>query len=96
MPSNIPAARARLEALVASHHTPYTVRLELRRALAEMVRVRTKKCTATDNTVVPVTSELAAEIREFAQANPLWSTLRVARKFRVNPGRVSEAIAGLR
>ncbi len=96
MPSNIPAARARLEALCATHHTPYTVRQELKKALAEMRRVRTKPLCAADPNVQPMTAELAGEVREFASANPLWSNMRLARKFRVNPGRVSEAIAGLR
>ena len=42
------------------------------------------------------TAELRGEIREFAMNNPNMSYAEVARRFDVNPGRVSEAMAGFR
>jgi hypothetical protein len=44
----------------------------------------------------PMTPELAREIREFAMANWELSYSDIAQHFNVNPGRVSEAVAGKR
>jgi len=43
-----------------------------------------------------VTKELAAEIRTFAREHQTWTQMRIAKKFGVNPGRVSEAVRGKR
>jgi hypothetical protein len=42
------------------------------------------------------TPEVAAKIRTFATRHPLWSYARIARRFNVDDGRVSESIRGLR
>lgn len=41
---------------------------------------------------VPLTARLAAQIRAYIYANPCRSQQEVANRFKVNPGRVSEAI----
>jgi hypothetical protein len=45
---------------------------------------------------VRVTDELESSIRAFAKRQPQLSFVEIARYFNVNPGRVSEAIAGRR
>ena len=42
------------------------------------------------------TPELRGEIRTFAKRNPNMTYAEIARRFDVNPGRVSEAMAGKR
>jgi len=44
----------------------------------------------------PMTPEIAAQIRTFEAANPNLSQVAIAKRFNVNPGRVSEAIRGRR
>ncbi|RVA09405.1 hypothetical protein EN932_22800 [Mesorhizobium sp. M7A.F.Ca.US.002.01.1.1] len=44
----------------------------------------------------PMTAELAERIRKFAQAAPHLAQTEIAKAFQVNPGRVSEALAGQR
>jgi len=44
------------------------------------------------NESAPLTPALAAEIRTFARANPRMSQRKIAQRFNVNPGRVSEAL----
>lgn len=41
-----------------------------------------------------MTARLAEEVRQFADANPEMSYLRIAKHFDINPGRVSEAMTG--
>ena len=43
-----------------------------------------------------MTKELAAQIRQYAKEHPTWTQMQIAKKFGVNPGRVSEAIRGKR
>lgn len=43
-----------------------------------------------------ITPKLAAEIREYADVNPHISHQSIAKKFNVNPGRVSETLRGKR
>jgi hypothetical protein len=47
-------------------------------------------------TSTPMTPELAEEIREYADQNPGLSHQAIAEVFKVNHGRVSEAIKGKR
>lgn len=47
-------------------------------------------------TSVPFTPALAAQIRAYATANPSLSQTSIGFKFNVNPGRVSQALRGLR
>lgn len=48
------------------------------------------------NESAPFTEELAREIRKYAASHPNMSQAAVAKVFRVNPGRVSEATRGYR
>lgn len=43
-----------------------------------------------------MTAELAEEIRAYKKANPEMSQRKIAEKFNVNPGRVSESLNKLR
>jgi len=43
-----------------------------------------------------MTKQLAADIRSHAREHPTWTQMQIAKKFGVNPGRVSEAIRGKR
>ena len=43
-----------------------------------------------------MTAELAEEIRAYKKANPEMSQRKIAEKFNVNPGRVSESLNNLR
>jgi hypothetical protein len=47
-------------------------------------------------TSVHITPKLLNEIRQYAEDNPHFSHQAIARKFNVNPGRVSEALRGKR
>jgi hypothetical protein len=43
-----------------------------------------------------ITPKLISEIQQFSEENPLLSYQTIAKKFNVNPGRVSEALRGKR
>jgi hypothetical protein len=43
-----------------------------------------------------MTPELRAEIYSFAKAHPTMTQVAIGNHFRVNPGRVSESLAGFR
>jgi hypothetical protein len=43
---------------------------------------------------VPFTPELAKAVRKFAQLKPQRTQMEIAQTFGINPGRVSEALAG--
>lgn len=47
-------------------------------------------------TSVPMSDELRAEIRRYAEKHPDASYVEIGRFFKVNPGRVSEAVRGFR
>jgi hypothetical protein len=47
-------------------------------------------------TSVPMTDKLRAKIRAIKEAEPDLSQAEIARRFDVNPGRVSEALRGKR
>lgn len=75
-------AEAALALLVEQGYTIYRKRV---------FKQPTKRTTARK-----MTPELAAQIREFVKANPHMNQLEVGMKHGVNPGRVSEALNGLR
>ena len=58
----------------------------LRRPTVRKTRVKSTK----------VTVDVETSIRSFARRNPDMSYVEIARYYNVNPGRVSEAIAGKR
>lgn len=84
---SIPAAADRLRELAGIHGLP-----ELSE-IADGLRRRppTRKAPRSS---VPMTAELAVEIRAYAKARPGLTQAAIGRVFNVNPGRVSEAIAG--
>jgi hypothetical protein len=43
-----------------------------------------------------MTDSLRRDIRAYAAANPTASQMEIGRKFNVNPGRISEALRGVR
>lgn len=47
-------------------------------------------------TSTPMTDELARQIRDCRRANPALSQVDIARRFRVNQGRISEVLKGKR
>ena len=92
--SDIPQAREKLEALLREP-LPASWRAEIEDALALMRRRPYAKPVARveSRSVGPRT---AALIRRYVARHPRMSVLAVARVFAVNPGRVSEALHGLR
>lgn len=87
--SKIPQAR---EELVMIEHqlSALLVRIEAARRLLDR-RKSTYRAYGTRATFTPV---LALKIRAFAQMNPSWTQQRIAEKFNVTNGRVSEALHG--
>lgn len=91
--SDIPAARAHLEAMrdeMKSAHLDYYVE-HIDYILSLMVREKYKERTSRQS--AKMTPELADEIRDYAIGHPNLSNQTIANHFNVNPGRVSEAIA---
>jgi hypothetical protein len=64
--------------------------------LADELRRRSPTAPRAPATSTPMTSELADEIREFAEANPGTSHQDIAVVFNVNHGRISEVLSGKR
>lgn len=85
----IPEIRDRLNELSSTHSIP-----ELALLADELMRRKAKKKAPVSS--APMTPKLAAAIRAFAAAHPDFSQTRIAEIFKVNPGRVSEAINGKR
>jgi hypothetical protein len=85
----IPDIQARLRDLAYMHSLPELDRLadELRR------RAPGARAPVASATMTP---ELAKAIRAYARAHPGVSQATIAQFFRVNPGRVSEALRGKR
>ncbi len=81
--------QARLRALAGIHGI-----VELGRLANELDRRKPVKRAAT--TSAPMTEKLRAEIRAYASKNPDLSQVDIAHRFNVNPGRVSEALRGVR
>lgn len=90
---SIPAIRAELLRL-ADTTRGFLVADDLRR-LAE-ASFRKPAVRKTRRRLPGLTAELASNIRDYAASNPDKSQLDVANRFSVNPGRVSEALNGLR
>ena len=91
--SDIPAARAHLEAMrnkMEAAHLDYYVE-HIDHVLSLMVREKYKERTIRQSATM--TPELAGEIRRYAIGHPNLSTQRIANHFNVNQGRVSEALA---
>jgi len=65
------------------------------REVAKRIRRRSpaRKSQPVSRTVTPL---LRKQIRTFCLANPDMAQVEVAHRFNVNPGRVSEAVAGFR
>lgn len=93
MSSNIPAARQLLHEALKHNRTSAEMRAMIVDALKMMKRERHKPIRARSS-MPGLNPALAEEIRQYVRMNPHASTLRVAEIFGVNPGRVSEAIAG--
>lgn len=84
----IPQIRNRLRELSYLHSMP-----ELDRLADELDR---RKGARSPVASVPMTPELAAAIRAYAVAHPGVSQATIAEFFKVNQGRVSEALNGKR
>jgi hypothetical protein len=97
MSSNIPAAREMIKDLIdAGGVDVHDIKLVLEQDILPLLhRTRTKKVIARRE-CVKVDAKLAAIIRDYADLYPKASQLNIANRFGTNPGRVSEAIAGLR
>lgn len=95
--SNVPLARERLRALAEDLDTtdPAVAAVIRDEVLPLIDRRPYAKPRAACRTKTP-DGQVAADIRAYVRANPALSTLEVARVFQTNPGRVSEAIHGLR
>lgn len=93
MSSNIPKARELLQEALKHNKSSADMRGLIVDALKLMTRERHKpiRARASMPSLNPV---MAEQIRQYVKMNPYASTLRVAEIFGVNPGRVSEAIAG--
>jgi predicted aldo/keto reductase-like oxidoreductase len=85
----IPQIRVRLFELAAALNVPELA------TLAEETK-RRKPVMKTKPKHRGMTPELAEAIRQFRRANPQASQVEIARHFFVNPGRVSEVLAGFR
>lgn len=93
MSSNIPAARSELHLALLTAKSVEEMRFHVIEALKMMTRERHKPVTARAK-LPSLTPALADQIRLHVRQHPSMSTLDVASHFGVNPGRVSEAIAG--
>ena len=91
--SNIPFAREILKSALAMDD-PQDVRVSIETALKYMTREKyTRKAASTSNIV---TEEVKTMVRYYAMENPDASMQSIANMFNVNPGRVSEILAGKR
>ena len=93
MSSNIPAARAELHAALLYGQSIEEMHVHITAALKMMTRHRYKPVTARAK-LPSLNPALAEQIRQHVRRNAEQSTLEVARQFGVNPGRLSEALAG--
>lgn len=93
--SDIPTARALLKQALEIDKTGPEMRELIGQALALMTRERRKPVRARAKLAAP-TAEEEREIRQIVRRNPFISVLELARRFRTNPGRISEALEGQR
>lgn len=89
--SNIPLARERLQKL--ADRVPF-IRPAINMIMEDLHREPCARKTAPSST--PMTAQLAAAIRQYANAHPDMPNQAIGEHFGVNAGRVSEAIHGLR
>lgn len=95
--SNIPEARQELLVLaddLDGYGLPTTA--STIRSIVEDYLTRRSPKRVARRVSAPMTKELAERIRKFAQAAPHLAQTEIAKAFQVNPGRVSEALAGAR
>ena len=91
--SNIPFAREILKSALEVDDIG-DVRVSIDAALKYMTREKyTRKAASTSNIV---TEEVKTMVRYYAMENPDASMQSIGNMFRVNPGRVSEILAGKR
>lgn len=89
--SNIPQARELLAKALSGDTMPPYDRELVEQALSLMTRERRKPQRARATMSAP-THEEAKQIRQIVRRNPMVSILDLARRFRTNPGRISEAL----
>lgn len=89
----IPEIRKELLEL-ATHLNSPRLKSKLKSLVKQMYRRPTVRRAATEST--PMTPALRSRIRAFAAANPRMSYIKMAPRFRVSTGRISEALAGKR
>jgi hypothetical protein len=90
--SDIPACRARLEALHDREANP-AVKAELALCIGLLARDKVKLRRAAARST-PMNSSIARAVRAMAAGHPELSNQEIANRFAVNPGRISEALAG--
>jgi hypoxanthine phosphoribosyltransferase len=91
--SNIPFAREILKSALAMDDIS-DVRVSIEAALKYMTREKYTRKAAPASEVV--TEEVKTMVRYYAMENPDASMQSIANMFNVNPGRVSEILAGKR
>lgn len=85
----VPDVQKRLRVLAEEHNLP-----ELNKLASHLNRRRPRnRAPAVSRRI---TEDLRAEIRAVALSNPTLTQVEIGRRFNVNPGRVSEAVRGLR
>lgn len=89
--SNIPRARDLLRKALESNTMVAYDRALVEEALSLMTREKYKPRRAKAALSAPTERE-AKEIRRIVKRNPLVSILDLAKRFRTNPGRISEAL----
>jgi hypothetical protein len=92
--SDIPQARKRLKALIKQIGALSAQLEAVAEEAAEIEGLMYKRFTKPRAPVqsVPMSPELHAALRAFAQNNPHMSSQQIGDIFQVNPGRVSEAL----
>jgi hypothetical protein len=86
-PIPVPQVRKRLAELAVKHQIP-----EL--AVLSAGLYRRKPAAIAPSSSRSMTPELAAQILAYADQHPLMTQAEIGRHFDVNPGRVSEVLAG--
>lgn len=86
----IPEARKRIHDIGLAHNLPELIEIAAR---MQRRKPRYRRATARSRKVTP---EVARQIRALKQDCPWKSNLEIAGNFDTNPGRVSEALHGLR
>ena len=91
--SNIPHAREVLKSALAMDDAG-DVRIAIELALRHMTREKyTRKAKVTSMSVTP---EVKSMVHDYAAENPAASMQQIGNLFNLNPGRISEILAGKR